>query len=68
MGDTKDKGALVLASRNGTRRNRDRGLPVVDRFYRPTILISLKDGIGKGSEEASPNSICTKDSRSAIPC
>jgi single-stranded-DNA-specific exonuclease len=50
MGDTKDKGALVLASPEwhpgviGIVASR-----VVDRFYRPTILISLKDGIGKGS-------------------
>lgn len=50
MGDAKDKGALVLASPEwhpgviGIVASR-----VVDRFYRPTILISLKDGIGKGS-------------------
>jgi single-stranded-DNA-specific exonuclease len=50
MGNTKDKGALVLASPEwhpgviGIVASR-----VVDRFYRPTILISLKDGIGKGS-------------------
>lgn len=50
MGNTKDKGALVLASPQwhpgviGIVASR-----VVDRFYRPTILISLKDGIGKGS-------------------
>jgi len=50
MGDAKEKGALVLASPEwhpgviGIVASR-----VVDRFYRPTILISLKDGIGKGS-------------------
>ncbi len=50
MGDTKDKGAIVLASPEwhpgviGIVASR-----VVDRFYRPTILISLRDGIGKGS-------------------
>ena len=49
-GDAKDKGAIVLASPEwhpgviGIVASR-----VVDRFYRPTILISLKDGIGKGS-------------------
>ncbi|NPV03336.1 MAG: single-stranded-DNA-specific exonuclease RecJ [Syntrophaceae bacterium] len=50
MGNAKEKGALVLASPEwhpgviGIVASR-----VVDRFYRPTILISLKDGIGKGS-------------------
>lgn len=50
MGDAKEKGAIVLASPEwhpgviGIVASR-----VVDRFYRPTILISLKDGIGKGS-------------------
>jgi len=50
MGDAREKGALVLASPEwhpgviGIVASR-----VVDRFYRPTILISLKDGIGKGS-------------------
>jgi single-stranded-DNA-specific exonuclease len=48
--DLQERGALVLSSRDwhpgviGIVASR-----VVDRFYRPTILISLRNGIGKGS-------------------
>ncbi len=48
--DLQDRGALVLSSPDwhpgviGIVASR-----VVDRFYRPTILISLRNGIGKGS-------------------